>query len=268
MLGITVPHPFDDAKWRYEIKWDGYRCQIHWTDRLQIFSRSGADLLQHFPDLTDIGAIFDSPVVLDGELIAWVNGRASYQALQKRTEASHRVVVFDCLYADGNWLCHKPLAQRLEWLNRYVSTQGKIVVSDGITQEGTALWQSVQDHSLEGVMAKRLDSPYLPGKRVPYWKKFVVMNRRWAKVFVISQGVGGQWIWWIVPEYDGTEILGKLVAPRGWALSDKDVLIKENKGSNSIWRLRRPLSVEVEYRELTAKGQMRHGRIRRWQEHR
>ncbi len=265
MLGITVPHPFDDAKWRYEIKWDGYRCQIHWTDHLQIFSRSGHDLLSQFPDLADIGNFLDVPVILDGELIAWENGKPSYYALQKRTGTLHHVVVFDCLYADGQWLCQKPLATRLEWLNRCVSTSSKIVVADGIIQQGTALWQLVKDRSLEGVMAKHLDSPYLPGKRVSYWKKFLVMSRQWTKVFSISQSAEGQWYWWVSPEHDASLVMGKLEAPRGWVLSGNN-LAEKGEGLNSPWRLRRPLRVEVEYRELTAKGKMRHGRIRRWQD--
>lgn len=79
MLAVTVPHPFDDVQWRYEIKWDGYRCQIHWTDHLQIFSRKGESLLRQFPDLSDVAKVLDRPVILDGELIAWENGKPSFR---------------------------------------------------------------------------------------------------------------------------------------------------------------------------------------------
>ncbi|HBQ94116.1 MAG: hypothetical protein M1294_03250 [Firmicutes bacterium] len=267
MLGITVPHPFDDSEWRYEIKWDGYRCQIHWTDRLQVFSRSGRDLLQPFPDLADLAQLFDVPVILDGELIAWENGAPSYYALQKRAPLPHRVVVFDCLYADGEWLCAKPLATRLERMHRVVTTQGKIVVADGIIQKGTALWQSVRDRGLEGVMAKHLGSPYLPGKRVGYWKKFLVMTRQWTKVFTISQSSEGQWLWRMSPGNDSRAVIGTLPAPPGWSAEAQDVMTEKGKGSRPIWRLNRPLVVEVEYRELTTRGKMRHGRIRQWQYH-
>ncbi|WP_053959099.1 RNA ligase family protein [Sulfobacillus thermosulfidooxidans] len=263
MLAVRVPHPFDDVHWWYEIKWDGYRCQIHWTDHLQIFSRNGQSLLRQFPDLADVAKELDRPVILDGELIAWENGKPSFSALQRRHGGAHRVIVFDCLYAEGEWLLAKPLKTRLEYLHNVVSTQGKIVVADGVVEHGMALWTAAWDHGLEGVMAKNLNSPYLPGKRVRAWQKFLVMNRQWAVVSVISRALDGQWMWWVSSDKDGGDVMAKLLAPKDWNV-EVSLLVKEKRGTDIIWRLPDPIDVEVEYRELTAEGKMRHGRIRQW----
>lgn len=263
MLAVTATQPFDDAQWRYEVKWDGYRCQIHWTGHLQIFSRAGGNLLKTFPDLADIAQALNVPVILDGELIAWEDGKPSYTALQQRRRAVHRIMVFDCLYADGDWLCTYPLKMRLEQLNKVVSTQGKLVVADGVIHHGMALWLSVLEHQLEGVMAKQLDSPYEPGKRVKYWQKFVAMTRKWAVVSYVSMSPAGQWLWWVGLKGSEASFIGKLVAPSGWE-PDVRSLTRMDLSSTAIWRLAYPLMVEVEYRELTTEGKMRHGRIRRW----
>ncbi|WP_430626287.1 hypothetical protein [Sulfobacillus thermotolerans] len=67
MLAVTAQEPFDDSQWIYEVKWDGYRCQIHWNGTLRLYSRQGHDLLTQFPDLQDAGTFLPFPMVLDAD---------------------------------------------------------------------------------------------------------------------------------------------------------------------------------------------------------
>ncbi len=89
------------------------------------------------------------------------------------------------------------------------------------------------------------------------------MNRQWAVVPIISEAEDGQWMWWVSGDNAGGHVMTKLLAPKNWNV-DVSSLVREKRGTDIVWRLPCPIDVEVEYRELTAEGKMRHGRIRQW----
>lgn len=261
MLAITAEAPFDDPEWQYEIKWDGYRCQIHWNGSLHLYSRQGHDMAGWFPDLKDTGTFLRSPVILDAELVAWEAGRPSFSALQRRAPAPHRLIVFDCLYAQKRWLLHEPLRARLAILHEEIESNERVVLSEGVAGQGVRLLEAVREKGLEGVMAKRLQSLYIPGQRVRTWQKFLALTRLWATVSYVSRSeTGAGWMWWVASAENPGHFLGRLPAPGSW----QPPALPPDARAQAM-HLAQPIHVEVSCREITPSGKMRHGRIRRWQ---
>ncbi len=257
MLAITAEQPFDSPDWWYEVKWDGYRALIHHHDRLRIYSRRGHDLLARYPELQSLEDVIPRHTIVDAELVAWVNGEPSFAALQRCLPVPHLVMAFDCLYSQHRWHLHKPFSQRRAELEDLVPSASKsLVVLTGVLGTGSHLLEAVRQHQLEGVMAKRMDSRYVPGTRVNTWQKFLVTRRQWFDAVAATPLRTGGWQWWIAEPPGGASI-ARLPAPPGW---HPDAPIDANRGG----LLPRPIAVEVEYRSRTEGGRLRHAGIRQW----
>jgi bifunctional non-homologous end joining protein LigD len=189
MLAVDGPLP-DDDQHGYEWKWDGFRgcVRVADTGETRITSRSGSD---HTPRYPELGAVFGPALggraaVLDGEVVALnAAGRPEFELMQRRAmhepTANLRAEVpvvyfaFDLLQIDGESLLTVPYAQRRELLAELVRpADGRIVVPPWYTRADIApaeLLATAAEHGIEGVVAKRLDAPYLPGARSPLWTK-------------------------------------------------------------------------------------------------
>ena len=196
-----IPEP--ETAWAAEFKWDGVRAVAYLSGgRLRLVSRSDRDMTRAYPELADLGrqpGLGD--MVLDGEIAAFTGGRPSFAALQRRMHAgtpAPRLVaavpvtylVFDIMYAGGQPLISEPYARRRAILEAQPVTGPHVHVPPSFPGGGHAvLAVSVRD-GLEGVVVKRLDSPYQPGRRSPAWLK--IKNRRLLDVVVggISPGRG------------------------------------------------------------------------------
>jgi bifunctional non-homologous end joining protein LigD len=179
--------------WSYEVKWDGMRLLAEVTTdpagerRQWLSSRTGRDVTRHFPELAGLaGGLPD--VLLDGEVVSLVDGAPSFAALADRfhrvptpAEVAARPVVFmvfDVLRLYGVSLVDRPWSERRATLERL----GPLDDGDGgagagrarlspVYDDGPALLAATGEHGLEGVVAKRRDSPYRPGRRSPSWVK-------------------------------------------------------------------------------------------------
>jgi bifunctional non-homologous end joining protein LigD len=189
MLATLIEGPFDDPKWVFEIKWDGFRAvaDIDEAGEVKLLSRTRNDLLPQFPELEQVlrDAFDDAPVRVDGEVVTLdAEGRSSFQRLQgrlsrnasKTTRARLPVayVVFDCLYARGRSLLGETLEQRKAILEEILraDTPG-ILLSKHVPKEGTALFGIATERGLEGIIGKRLASKYVEGR-----------SRDWVKIKV------------------------------------------------------------------------------------
>ena len=173
-----------DAGWRFEPKWDGFRClAFRDGDDVTLKAKSGKPLDRFFPDV--VAALKALPVarfVVDGELTIAVEGALSFEALQMRLHpAESRVrklaaeqpavlMLFDCLMdADGASLVDAPLKVRrraLEAIFKRFRRAPALDLSPGTTDRAKACeWLENLGTSLDGVVAKRLDGPYVPGER-------------------------------------------------------------------------------------------------------
>jgi ATP-dependent DNA ligase len=95
--------------------------------------------------------------------------------------------IFDCLYLDGRSLLNEPLLKRKEWLNDSVRADTPYRVSDYVT-DGHSLLEAAREHGLEGIMAKKADSKYLPAKRTDCWYKIKI--RQSSEIFIIGYTKG------------------------------------------------------------------------------
>jgi bifunctional non-homologous end joining protein LigD len=216
MLARTGPLPGDDAKWAYEIKWDGVRA-IGYVDggRLRLASRNGRDITPRYPELRDLGrALAGREAILDGEVVAFGDdGRPSFQLLQRRMHltSEHAVrrlaqsdpvayMLFDLLWLDGRSLMDLRYDERRERLLELGLEGTTWRTPAHHVGDGERMLEASRAQGLEGIIAKRLDGPYLPGKRTHSWVK--VKNFRNVDVVI-----GG----WLPGEGKRTGRLGALL---------------------------------------------------------
>src|SRR5215213_6495421 len=186
MLARTGPLPEDDGSWAYEIKWDGVRAiAFVQGGRLRLQARSGRDVTPRYPELRPLGeALAGREVILDGEVVAFEGARPSFQKLQSRMHltSEHAVrrlarddpvhyIAFDLLYLDGRSLLDLRYDERRAQLAELELSGPTWQAPAHHVGDGAALLELTRAQQLEGVIAKRIDCPYLPGRRSPGWVK-------------------------------------------------------------------------------------------------
>jgi bifunctional non-homologous end joining protein LigD len=198
MLASAGKLPPEDGRWAFEIKWDGVRAIGYGEGgRLRLESRNGNDITPRYPELRDLGrALGTHEVVLDGEIVAFdADGCPSFQRLQSRMHlaSEHAVrrksqtepvvfVLFDLLHLDGRSLLREPYEARREALAGLGLAGPAWQAPSHHVGDGAALLELARARGLEGVVAKRLDCPYTPGRRSPGWIK--VKNVRRASLVI------------------------------------------------------------------------------------
>ncbi len=189
MLAQIADGPFDDPAFSYEIKWDGTRS-IAFIERGQVrmHNRRFFDIGARYPELEALRGIPDG-TVLDGEIVVLEDGRPSFTKIMQRDHQSNperiamlsarlpvTMMVFDVLYAAGRDMMREPLEARRGALAEVLADLDapQIVMTDHIVEHGTAYFAAAEQHGLEGIIAKRLRSPYTPDKRSSDWLKIKV----------------------------------------------------------------------------------------------
>ncbi len=194
MLAGAGELPREQDGWAFEIKWDGVRAIAYWRPgRLRLESRNLKDITVRYPELRALGRQLGArEAVLDGEVVALdAQGRPSFERLQSRMHLSSEsairrladqtpitYVIFDLLYLDGHRTLKLPYRERrklLEGLNLNGPAWRTPAYHSG---NGRDLLTVSAEHGLEGVLAKRLDSPYRPGERSGDWLKVKNVNRQ------------------------------------------------------------------------------------------
>ena len=187
MLATLTDRPFSDPNWLFEIKWDGVRALARIeNDALTLRSRTGVDMDKRYPELASLpDALAARQAILDGEIVALDTlGHSDFELLQERMHVRapsesllSRVPVvyfaFDLLYCDGYDLRETPLLDRKQLLRRLLRTSEQFRYSDHQLEHGKELFGLAEQNGLEGIVAKRADSPYV-GDRSPYWVKLKI----------------------------------------------------------------------------------------------
>jgi bifunctional non-homologous end joining protein LigD len=160
--------------WRFEVKFDGYRALAYLRGgECRLVSRNGNDLTQRFAEVAKaVAAATKSPnAVLDGEICRIdAEGRTSFSELQQGSGALV-CFVFDLLELDGEPLVDAPLSERKQQLRALLDGRNRTVSFSEDFDDGDALFRVAQEKGLEGVVAKRAESVYRPGKRTRDWLK-------------------------------------------------------------------------------------------------
>lgn len=166
----------------YEPKWDGFRCLAHrHGDAVELRSRSGRPLARYFPEIVDaLRALPERAFVIDGEIVARREGRADFAALMGRLHpAASRVerlsretpatyIVFDLLGRGDRDMLQSPFGERRAELERLVGSAPDPIQLSTVTTDTVLAqqWLDAPAHEgVDGVMVKRLDAPYEPGRR-------------------------------------------------------------------------------------------------------
>src|SRR5438876_1200508 len=169
----------DGAQWLYEIKLDGYRAEaINSDGKLILFSRRRKSFNRQFPLIVEALGDLPENTVIDGEVVALdESGRPDFNLLQNfRGAASHiHFSVFDLLIYQGRDLTRLPLVERREIMRSALKFKSpRIRISDYVEASATDMLSAVRQQGLEGIIGKRKDSFYEPGKRSGAWIKYRV----------------------------------------------------------------------------------------------
>jgi bifunctional non-homologous end joining protein LigD len=187
MLATPSGLPADQTGWAYEMKWDGIRA-VGYVDggRLTMRSRNDRDVTSSYPELRAFGeAVGSTQLIVDGEIVAFdANGRPSFGRLQQRlgvTAASqtrrlastHPVVyiLFDLLHLDGQSTLSLAYTQRRELLEGLELSGPAWQTPPALDGDGEDLLHATREQGLEGLLAKRMESTYQPGRRSSSWLK-------------------------------------------------------------------------------------------------
>ncbi|HTL42355.1 MAG TPA: ATP-dependent DNA ligase [Pseudolysinimonas sp.] len=159
-------------EWAYEMKWDGYRAIATVSgDEAALRSRNGLDFTPMYPELAGLAEAVGGDAVLDGEIVALdPAGRPSFELLQGHA-VPVRFYVFDVLRLGTESLTSRPYNERRQRLRAAVRDTGAVVVPPDAGADLTAALATSRRLGLEGVMAKRHDSPYREGRRSRDWIK-------------------------------------------------------------------------------------------------
>jgi bifunctional non-homologous end joining protein LigD len=268
--------PFNDPDWISEPKLDGYRSMAHIKDgKVRIWSRGGVDYSGYFPHIVTALEKQPGTRVLDGEIVAFENGRPSFEALQRRVNrrdaalktdpARCEFFCFDILHLDGMNLRHLPYSERRTVLLGSVE-QSECVQIIHADDDGEAMYAAALATGLEGVVSKRKASLYRPGTRSPDWlkikpsqtAKFLIVGYLKNRTGLASLLVG----YWREGELVyagrvGSGLTMRLCEQLQAALDrlpSGDVLASR---PGAIWVEPR-IVVEVTYYEMTREGRLRH----------
>jgi bifunctional non-homologous end joining protein LigD len=208
MLARPVDRLPDGEGWAFELKWDGVRAFAAAEGGVaRIVSRRGEDLTPRYPELAAIvDGLSDHDALLDGEVVAFdPDGRPSFGRLQQRmgltneamirrrvAETPVTYVAFDLLWLDGRSQLDEPYEERRRLLDELGFDGPSWQTPRNHLGDGEALLELVRERRLEGVVAKRLASPYRPGRRSADWMKVKVRRRQEVLIGGYMPGEGGR----------------------------------------------------------------------------
>jgi bifunctional non-homologous end joining protein LigD len=192
-LATLTEHLPTGAGWLYEPKWDGYRAIVTLRGgAATLTSRNGKDLTERFRDVARavVHAVRTPSAVLDGEVCALdESGASRFESLQS---GAGRLVlmVFDLLVLDGEPVHRRPLTERRRLLENVLDPASDAVRLSPAFEDGPALLKAATDQGLEGVVAKRADAPYRPGRRTPEWQKLKLRLEDDFPIVGFTRGTG------------------------------------------------------------------------------
>jgi bifunctional non-homologous end joining protein LigD len=288
----SLPSAAVDGDWCYEFRWDGVRALVRVEGgRVSVSSRVGDDVTSAYPELQGLGARLGmTQVVLDGEIVAFAGGRPSFAALEQRMHVASSArarraarsvpvsfLVFDLLHLEGRSTVGLPYEDRRVLLEELGLRGSHWLTPPSFRGDGAAVVAASREQGLEGVVAKRADSPYSPGVRSPLWVEVTdweaqeVVVGGWRPGVGKREGVVGALLLG-VPVGGGLAFVGSV----GTGFSDAELVVlterlagmaqevspfvtevPRERAKGARW-VRPELVGEVVHRQWTSEGRMRH----------
>ena len=195
MLATLVDKPFDSEGWSYEIKWDGYRALAFMNKKaFDLRSRNDKSFNEKFYPIYESIKKWNIHAIVDGEIVVIDDdGKANFGALQNwRSEADGHLLfyVFDILWLNGKDLTRLPLYRRREILESQMPKLENIRLSQTYEASGLDFYKAALNMGLEGIMAKKTDSPYLVNERTKDWLKIKANKRQEVVIGGFTQNEG------------------------------------------------------------------------------
>ena len=182
MLATLTDAPFDDPEWVFEDKYDGFRMVSEIRGgKVALYSRNGKIISHSYVEVARALEGVQSDAVIDGELVAvGKDGVSHFQLLQNalRHEAKLLYCAFDLMFADGEDVRKLPLLERKKRLKAILPHHKLIAFSAHSKGNGKKFFAEAERRHLEGIMAKRADSPYASGSRTADWLKVKTAQRQ------------------------------------------------------------------------------------------
>ncbi len=279
MLAKETEDPFDDKDWLFEIKWDGYRAVTEKNkNNIALYSRNGITFEYTYPIVVEQLKIIEQNVVLDGEIVVLNDeGHPSFQFLQHYSENTDRPIqyhIFDLLSLNGHDTTGLTLVERKELLQKIIPENEVIKYSDHIFENGKSFFKVSTDNNLEGIIAKKIDSKYYPGKRTTEWLKIKNHKTQEAIIAGYTQAGGSR-------KYFGALVLASnndnkltYIGHTGTGFNQDSLkemheilqpLVQEESPFNEKIKTNMPVTwvkpvliCEVKYSEITNDGKLRH----------
>jgi bifunctional non-homologous end joining protein LigD len=208
MLAEAGHEPFDDPGWWFEPKLDGIRTLAYVSaEGTRLISRTGKDQTERYPELANLARFVNAlQAVIDGEIVAAdEKGRPSFGLLQQRMNLSGEreierarrkipvtLFAFDLLWLDDRDLTAEPVEERRRLLEEIVTQTGPMHLSVIADENGRAFFDQAKSLGLEGIVAKRKGTVYLPGRRSKDWRKIKAVNRQDCVILGWTPGTGSR----------------------------------------------------------------------------
>ncbi|WP_370157297.1 non-homologous end-joining DNA ligase [Bradyrhizobium ottawaense] len=277
MLATLTDAPFDDADWVFEDKYDGFRmvAEIR-RGRVALYSRNGKIISHSYAEVAQALESVRGDAVVDGELVATgKDGVSHFQLLQNalRHEAKLLYCAFDLMFADGEDLRALPLLERKQRLKAILPRHNLIAFSKHRKGKGTKFFAEAERRHLEGIMAKRADSPYASGRRTADWLKVKTAQRQevviagftaprrtrpffGALVLAVREGEAWRYIGHVGTGFSH-QVLGELHGKLLKLKTAKSPFPGKVKDEQVTTWVRPRLVAEVKFAEWTSKGELR-----------
>ncbi|HEV3471761.1 MAG TPA: non-homologous end-joining DNA ligase [Actinomycetota bacterium] len=279
MLATLTRNYFSDPDWVFEPKLDGIRCIAFKSGKdVRLLSRNKLEHTARHPELVDVLRRQKSDFILDGEIAASVKGKTSFSLLQQAFRQTVKVhyFVFDIMHLDGRDVRRRDLLARKELLRDALKWADPLTYVEHIVGEGEAAHREACKLGLEGVMAKRIGSPYVAG-RSRDWLKFKCSNEQELVIggYTDPQGAREAFGALLVGYYEDGELHyagkvgtgfnaallhGLLAEMKPLEIDESPFAGKPPLRKNVHW-LKPKLVAQVGFAEWTGDGRLRHPRF-------
>lgn len=282
MLLTDLEKPFNSDDFIFEIKWDGYRSLV-FTENKDVYlqSRNQKDLTPYFPELKKVYQQVNSKrAILDGE-ICYLNeeGKPVFEFLQgriwKKYDKKEKIkypvslVIWDLLAFENEDIYKLPLIERKKYLKEIVRPDKNLYLSPYIKREGKQLYKSAAAEGLEGIIAKKIDSPY-EFKRSKYWYKIKIWQ--YTEAFVAGYRLDRTGL--VVGRFKDNNFIYMGKIKLALSKEEEEVLFrflpsikiekspfqKEPQISNVNW-VKPSIKCRVKFTEITGNETFRHGYV-------